>query len=100
MSIFPHHFPLETSQVGVGAGLEVLLVVGAVDLVGEEVGVVLVALLFVDVMGLEVEVGALVEVEDEDDEESLKERYQFERSVSPRHPPTVTPFQPLALMRS
>ena len=32
--------------------------------------------------------------------ESLKERYQFDLSVSPRHSPTVTPFQPFALITS
>jgi hypothetical protein len=45
----------------------------------------------------------LVDVEDamrEELVEVLKERYQFERSVSPRQSPAVTPFQPLALMRS
>jgi len=77
--------------VEAGAGLAVSLVVGVVDLVGEEAGVMLVALLVVDVIGLEVE---------GEEEESLKERYQFDRSVSLRHSPTVTPFQPLAWMRS
>jgi len=73
----------------VGAGLLVVGVAGAV--VGLEGGVVVAGLLVVDV-------GTLVGVEDT--EESLKERYQFERSVSPRHSPTVTPFQPLAWIRS
>jgi hypothetical protein len=32
--------------------------------------------------------------------EPLRVRYQFDLSVSPRHSPTVTPFQPLALIKS
>jgi len=48
----------------------------------------------VDVVEVDVETpDVVVEV-------SLKERYQFVLSVSPRHSPTVTPFQPLALMTS
>ena len=126
VSTFPHQFPFETSQVGVGAGgaglglvvagavvgLEVadaegagvVLSVGALDdfveilgvgtlddaLVGTDVG-----LLAGEAIGFDVGLGLL----DEEDE-SLKERYQFVRSVSPRQSPTVTPFQPLALIRS
>ncbi len=76
--IFPHHLPLETSQVDVGAGVEGLPVV--VGLVGVAVAEMLVETeveVLVGRIGVEVvreigtEVGTDIEIDDED-EESLK----------------------------
>lgn len=87
-------------DVGVGVGVEVLLVlVGGLEVViGMLVVVVVLAEVELEEFREEVEVdkGTTEEVEDD----SLKERYQFDRSLSPRHSPTVTPFHPFRCMRS
>lgn len=95
-----------TAQVGVGADDVGLLVAVGVVLVGlpEVEGVVVgfVGVVVVpgnEVAGFEV-VGVDVGAPDVVDDDSLKERYQLDLSVSPRHSPTVTPFQPLFLMTS
>lgn len=103
VSTSPHHLPFDTSQVAVGVEIgDALVVVGIVGvemgrLVELEVGVWTGREVVIAVeTGTDVEVG----VEDDEgkaeevDDDSLKDRYQFERSVSPRHSPTVTPFQP------
>jgi hypothetical protein len=98
LSILPHHLPLEASQVdvGVGAGVEDLLVV--VGVLEVETSVVVVVRVDVEIeVETDVEEDVRVEdgrVEDVVEVDSLKLRYQFERSVSPRHSPTVTPFHP------
>jgi len=109
-STFPHQLPFDASQLAVGLGVEDLLV--AVGAMGVDMGILVVVRVDVGVeVGMEVglDVGTDVEIdvrvedgrtEDEVGDEPLKERYQFERSVSPRHSPTVTPFHPFCWIRS
>ena len=72
----------------------VVVVAGLVVVVVGTLTVVVVAGLVVVVVPAE-DVDVAVE-EGEDD----KERYQFSLSVSPRHSAAVTPFHPLALIKS
>ncbi len=92
-------FPGVVSDLFVGEVTVVLEleVTDVFDLEAVEV-VVTWLLLVVEIVGLKV--GTDNEDDEEDEVESLNDRYQFFRSVSPRHSPTVTPFHFLALMRS
>lgn len=110
--MFPHQEPFCASQldVAVGDDTEVLLLVldgDVVDVAGLEVGtlvglddtgVAVVLLVDKEVTGFMIAVG-VAEVAEAEEEESLKERYQLERSVSPKHSPTVTPFHPFCWIR-
>jgi len=83
----------EEIEVVVGAGLLVLIRM-AVVVDFEEIEVVVGVGLLVGAV-VDFDVGTAVgPTEDDVEDESLKERYQFVRLVSPRHSPTVTPFHP------